>query len=283
MPHDQPVISVEARDGHRFELIHVAAERPRHTLLFLPGMGLSARLFIRFARALADSGISVFLHEWRGNGSSSMRASRQSNWGYRELLDDIDAARRVVAEHASGDYLIGGHSLGAQFACMSAAADPKDCRGLIILAGGSPYWRSFPWPMRAVMATTMLAFPALGALLGYYPGKRLGFAGNEARGVMADWARSARSGRYQPAGVEVDLEARFRELRLPALALDMADDWFVSHGSLDWLLGKLAGCEISKRVIEAETNEQKADHYAWMKRPDGTARTIEEWLTGADT
>src|SRR5699024_1224755 len=124
----------------------------------------------------------------------------------------------------------------------------------------------------------MLAFPALGALLGYYPGKRLGFAGNEARGVMADWARSARSGRYQPAGVEFDLEARLRALQLTVLAIAMAVDWFVSPGSLAWLTGKLAGCEISKHVIEAENNDQKADHYAWMKRPDTTARVIREWF-----
>ncbi len=283
MPHNQPVVPVETPDGHQFELIHVAAEQPRHTLLFLPGMGLSARLFIPFARALANIGITVFLHEWRGNGSSSMRASRRSNWGYRELLDDIDAARSTVAERASDGYVIGGHSLGAQFACMSAAADPHDCRGLIILAGGSPYWRSFPLPMQVVMATTMLAFPALGALLGYYPGKRLGFAGNEARGVMADWARSARSGRYEPAGVETDLEARLRALQLPVLAIAMADDWFVSPGSLAWLTDKLASCEVSKQMIEAGDDFQKADHYAWMKRPDSTAQVIGEWFMGAGT
>src|SRR5699024_4450220 len=146
------------------ELIHVAAEQPRQTLLFLPGMGLSARLFIPFARALANIGITVFLHEWRGNGSSSMRASRQCDWGYRELLNDIALARSAVAERTGGSYLLGGHSLGAQLTCMSAAADSRGLRGLIILAGGSPYWRSFPGWHQAMMAATMFAFPALGAL-----------------------------------------------------------------------------------------------------------------------
>lgn len=280
MPHDQPVIPVTARDGHRFELIHVAAERPQHAMLFLPGMGLSARLFIRFARALAEHGISVFIHEWRGNGSSNRRASRRSNWGYRELLEDIEAAREAVSGRLPGGCLIAGHSLGSQFACLSAAARPEGCNGLVVVAGGSPFWRVFPLPMKAVMMTVMIAFPALGSLIGYYPGKRLGFAGNEARDVMADWARSARTGRYEPSGVKVDLEARLRELRLPVLALDMADDWFVPAESLEWLTGKLADCEVAKRVIEIEDDERKADHYAWMKRPDSTAEAIEEWVSG---
>ena len=283
MPHDQPVLPVESRDGHRFELIHVAAERPRNGLLFLPGMGLSARLFIRFGRALAERGTSVFIHEWRGNGSSSVRASRQSNWGYRELLDDLEAARLAVAEHAPGDYLIGGHSLGAQFACLSAAIDPRDCRGLVILAGGSPYWRTFGLPMKTVMMTIMFAFPALGSLIGYYPGKRVGFAGNEARDVMADWARSARTGRYEPTGIDMDLEVRLHALRLPVLAIDMADDWFVPKASLDWLAGKLDGCEVTRRTVEAGEDGGKADHYAWMKRPERTAEAIGEWLDATGT
>ncbi len=278
MPHNQPVIPVAGRDGHRFELIHVGAEQPHHTLLFLPGMGLSARLFIRFAHSLAERGIEVFIHEWRGNGSSSLRASRQSNWGYRELIDDIGAARRAIADHAPEGHLLGGHSLGAQFACLSAAAEPQGCRGLVIVAGGSPYWRAFPWPMKAVMMATMFAFPFLGSLFGYYPGKRIGFAGNEARDVMADWARSARSGQYRPRGVDMDLEAALQALDFPVLALDMADDWFVPPGSLDWLLGKLTGCDVSKRVIEAESNDRKADHYAWMKQPEATAAAISRWL-----
>lgn len=278
MPHDQPVIEVAAGDGHRFELIHVPAEKPRGSLLFLPGMGLSARLFIRFARALAERGIEVFIHEWRGNGSSSRRASRRSNWRYRELLDDIEAARNAVAERSRDGYLIGGHSLGSQFACLSAAVDSVDCRGLIVVAGGSPYWRVFPWPMKAVMLATMFAFPTLGSLFGYYPGKRVGFAGNEARDVMADWARSARTGLYRPTGVDVDLEENLRRLALPVLALDMVDDWFVPEGSLDWLLGKLDGCEVARKTVEPDKPDEKADHYAWMKRPHRTTEAIAAWL-----
>lgn len=282
MPHDHPVIPVETADGHRFELIHVAADKPSGSMLFLPGMGLSARLFIRFAQALAERGTSVFIHEWRGNGSSSRRASRHDDWGYRELLEDIDAARRIVTERAPGGYLLAGHSLGSQFACLSAAADDANCRGLVIVAGGSPYWRVFPWPMKAVMMATMFAFPALGWAFGYYPGKRIGFAGNEARGVMADWARSARSGRYEPTGVAIDLEAGLHALELPVLALDMADDWFVPARSLAWLTDKLAGYRVIKRVIEAGRDDARADHYAWMKCPDRSVDAIGEWLKNAN-
>lgn len=278
MPHDQPVIPVTVADGHRFELIEVAAARPTHILFFLPGMGLSARLFIRFARSLAERGVSVYIHEWRGNGSSNLRASRSGNWGYAQLLDDMAAAREAIRARTGTDHFIGGHSLGSQLACLSAAADSAHCRGLLIIAGGAPYWRAFSLPMKMVMLGVMAIFPLLAALFGYYPGKRVGFAGNEARDVMFDWVGSARTGRYRPANVAIDLEAKLRELDLPVLALNMADDWFVPAGSLDWLTGKLAGCEVSRRIVKAGSDGQKADHYSWMKRPDATADAIDDWL-----
>jgi len=278
MPHDQPVVEVTAADGHRFELIEVAADRPGEALLFLPGMGLSARLFIAFARALAHRGISVYIHEWRGNGSSSLRASKSTNWGYAELLDDLAAAREAVRDRGTEGCFIGGHSLGSQLACLSVAVDDAHCRGLLIVAGGSPYWRAFPLPMKTVMVGVMLAFPVLGALFGYYPGKRIGFAGNEARDVMSDWARSARTGCYRPEGVTVDLEARLRELRLPVLALAMADDWFVPDGSLNWLVDKLAHCRVETRKLEAGPGAGKADHYGWMRHPEAAAEAIDDWL-----
>ena len=93
MPHDQATLTIERPDGHCFELIHVVATTPRHSLFFVPGMGLSARLFIPFAQSLTGIGVETFIHEWRGNGSSNWRASRARDWSYAELLDDMTAAR----------------------------------------------------------------------------------------------------------------------------------------------------------------------------------------------
>ena len=53
MPHDEPVIDVESRDGHRFQLIDIAPARAERAMLLLPGMGISARHYIAFARATA--------------------------------------------------------------------------------------------------------------------------------------------------------------------------------------------------------------------------------------
>lgn len=296
MPHDQPVLPVTAGDGHRFDLIHVPAEAPEQRLLFLPGMGLSARQYIAFGQALASRGIEVFIHEWRGIGSSTLRAARSVDWGYRELLElDLAAALKAVngsidqtgkpADQASDGQriIIGGHSLGSQLACMLAAVSLERPAGLLLVAGGSPYWKTFPGIQRGLLRAGFLALPLIGRLFGHYPGRSLGFAGREARGVMADWAWTGRRGHYALPGLSVDPEARMGELDLEVLALRLAEDWFVPEASLNWLTDKLPRCRISRRVIDDLPEATRADHFGWLRAPQPLAEAVANHFMSAST
>ena len=280
MPHQQPVVPVQTADGHVFELIRVPAAGASKRLLFLPGMGLSARQYIDFGQALARRGVEVFIHEWRGIGSSSLRADRRHDWGYAELLQqDLDAALNALSCDDDGQgCIIGGHSLGSQLACLLAAMRPEACAGVLIVAGGSPYWRQFSGWMRWILATMFVGMPALSGLLGHYPGRRLGFAGREARGVIRDWTASGRSGRYAPKGLTVDLESGLRALEVPTLAIHMQDDWFVPQASLTWLLTKLSSSPISQSTLDGRLLQGAADHYRWMREPEPAVERIGQWL-----
>jgi len=280
MPHEQSVVRVETGDGHRFELIDVCPKAVARTMLLLPGMGISARRYIAFARRLAASGTRVLIHEWRGNGSSSQRASRSCDWGYRELIElDLDAALAATAALAEGDPIwLAGHSLGAQLACLSAARHPGRAAGLVVLAGGAPHVRAFPWPLRIVLNVIFRGIPPLAALVGYYPGKRLGFAGTEARGVMHDWARTGLSGHYDLPTLAPGYEAALGRLACPLLAVRMAGDWFVPVSSLESLLARMPGCDITRRSITSAAQGARADHFRWLKSPAATAEAVGDWL-----
>jgi len=280
MPHQQAVVAVHTADDHRFELIHIPSPNSRARLLFLPGMGMSARQYIGFGQALAEHRIDTFIHEWRGIGSSSLRAGRATNWGYRELLEqDLPAAlNRLEAPDKQADLIIGGHSLGSQLACLTAAMRPEACAGLLIVAGGAPYWKAFAGWMRFFLAGIFVGMPTVSTLVGHYPGRRLGFAGREARGVIGDWTRSGRSGNYQPPGLAHDLEDSLRRLHVPVLSLRMADDWFVPQSSLDFLTAKLSSARHAQQVIDRENFSGPADHYRWMREPAASAQAIADWL-----
>ena len=73
----EPVeIPAVAADGHAYQLIARIPALPTASLLWLPALGVAARHYLPLADALAARGVAVFLHEMRGNGSSTLRAGR---------------------------------------------------------------------------------------------------------------------------------------------------------------------------------------------------------------
>jgi len=257
-------------------LLRPTVEPARHQLYWLPALGVAARHYLPLARALCAHGIAVALHEWRGIGSSNRRASRRCNWGYRELLQEDLPAGLAAADRAmpTERWLLGGHSLGGQFAALFAGLRPDAFDGLVLVASGAPYWRCYRYG-RLLRVAYVLA-PWLADVCGHLPGRRLGFGVNEARGVIRDWARSGRTGRYAALGMG-ELESGMVRFERPLLALRMRDDWLGPSASLEWLLGKLPRAAATRVVLTPAELGTPADHFAWMKTPDAVAAHIAVW------
>jgi predicted alpha/beta hydrolase len=278
------VLPVIAADGARCELLAVLpAGRWQQLVYWMPAMGMPARHYLPLAQTLADRGVAVVLHEWRGIGSSDRRAGRNCDWGYRQLLqDDLPAGMAAVRQRwPRASCWLGGHSLGGQLGLLCASLHPHDFAGMVLVASGAPYWRRFRhgW----LIGTAYVLAPWLAALVGHLPGRRIGFGGNEARGVIADWARSGRSGRYAAAGMKQDFERLLAALQLPVLALRLQQDWLGPPASLAWLLGKLGpGARRVETISRDDLDGAPADHFGWMKTPAPVASRIADWLGEAD-
>lgn len=271
----EELLRVRADDGAETDLRIVLPHGSFQQLLYwLPALGVAARNYAPFAQALAARGFAVALHEWRGAGSSNRRASRRVDWGYRELLlADVPAGLAAVrARYGANGLTLGGHSLGGQFAALSASLQPDGIERLVLVASGSPWWRCFRHP-RLVQAACV-AVPAIAWACGWFPGRRLGFGGREARGVMADWARSGRSGCYEPTGIGQDLEAKLGRLRLPIHAWRFVDDWLGPAASLDWLLDKMPMATRRVAIVDEEALGVRADHFSWMRSPGPLADLV---------
>lgn len=270
--------TIETPDGHRAELARYGDARAAHGLLWLPAMGVPARKYATFAAALAERGVAVALHEWRGSGTSSVRASRRDDWGYRTLLDDVAASRAALA-HGATRWAIGGHSLGAQLAALAHAAAPPDYAGLAIVGAGLPWWRSFPAWQQPLMLGVFAAFRTLAALAGHFPGETVGFAGREARGVVRDWSCSGVTGRYRIAGDSVDHDAALAALPTAVLAIRFAQDRYVPEGSMAALLARTTAATARVHVLGPERfTGGRADHFAWMRDPSPVVELLVPWL-----
>lgn len=274
-------VTLQSADDHRFELRACMPGEPTAALLWLPALGVAARHYQAFAESLAARGVAVFVHEWRGHGSSSQRASRQQDWGYRELLSlDLPASeagiRQTLGElRATGlPCIMGGHSLGGQLASCRLGMAPGFASRLWLVASGSPYWRAFPPPTRYWLPLAYRFLPWLADRCGALPGHRIGFGGTEARGVIADWARTALSGRYAAKGLEVDLESAMAQRSPQVRAVTLSDDWLAPESSLRFLLSKMPRAPVSAVALDDHALGARSDHFHWLKHPDAVAAAL---------
>jgi len=250
--------------------------------LWLPALGVPARKYARLAEALRDLGVSVAVHEWRGNGSSSLRPHRRQDWGYRELLQqDLPVSlSRLRARLPEADWSVGGHSLGGQLAAMLAAREPQGVRSLILAGTGVPDARSYRGPWRWGIRAFALSVPILTGMFGVFPGDRLRWAGREAATLMREWAGTVRRGNYRALDIEGDIESDMACLSIPALGLSFAEDRLVPAVTLDLLLTRLGPGVRRHDLLDRAQLGVPADHFLWMKSPGPVAARIAAWMQG---
>lgn len=270
-------LSLQAGDGHRWTLLSRIPAQPRASLLWLPALGVAARHYLPLAEALAEQGIAVFLHEARGHGSSNWRASRAVDWGYRELLTlDLPVSTEAMREALPGlPCLIGGHSLGGQLASCHAALARTPFDALWLVGSGTPYWRTYPLPRGPLLPLVYRFLPWLAHRRGALPGHRIGFGGNEARGLIEDWSRVGLCGRYAAKGLDVDIEAAMAARTIPMTGVLFAQDWLAPPASLRALMDKLApDSPRSLSMLDRQVLDTRADHFAWMRKPAPVAQRL---------
>jgi predicted alpha/beta hydrolase len=281
MQHTFTTLRARASDGASADLRLIHPIQPTRALYLLPALGVGIRPNEVFAAALAERGVAVAIHEWRGLGSSSLRAARDSDWGYRELLeDDIPAGLQAAQAALPGlQWSIAGHSLGGQLALLSAALQPQHFQRVHLIASGLPDWRSYPrLPGLGIWAALHL-LPATAVALGHYPGEQLGFAGREARGLMRDWGHSGRQGRYRLRGSAFDPEAALTEFRGDVQGLHLASDWLCPRSSLEQLARKSPKAQWRIDALrDADFAPRRADHFGWLKQPQAV---VERMLASA--
>lgn len=275
------ILPIAAADGHRFEAALYRAASPKAPLLiFFPALGTPHHVYRHIAAALTRLGIHVAVPDWRGIGSSSIRAGRRSDFGYREMVE-IDAPATIAALRAQlpeTALWVGGHSMGGQLSGLIATQTPAT-QGMLLISSGSVLARGYSPLIRygiyAVRAVAWLSAP----WLGYFPGRRIGFGGREANGVMRDWLHVARTGDYRPCGSNIDYEKLLPRLHFPVLALNFAADRWAPHAAAQNLLAKFSNCRRDHWLWQAaDCNGLDFDHFTWTKQPDIVAPRVAQWL-----
>jgi len=269
-------------DGLENQLDIVSPVDSQTFILCLPAGGVAAKHYHLLLEKLSNHGFAAACFDLRGNGRSNVRPSRSENFGYAHLAEqDLPAAIAVVKLHYPEHKLVLlGHSLGGQICSLYLSQNPNTIEHLILTALCTVYYKNWPSPYHWGLLLFSQASWLISAAIGYFPGRKLGFGGTEARGVMKDWAYNARTGDYKLADSVYNYIPFLPVPDLKVLAINFADDQLAPPTATDHLLAKLATKHVDKSVMSgADIGRTAATHFNWLRSPEYVATVISEYLS----
>ncbi len=241
------------------------ADAPRGTIVINPATGVLARYYHHYARWLAGQGFRVVTYDYRGIGLSRparLRGSgiRWRDWGERDFEAILGFVRSRDPE---GPLAVVGHSIGGFLIGLAPSAPTI---GRILTVGAQyAYCRDYARAERAKLFLRWhVAMPALTALFGFFPGRRLGWLEDLPAGVVREWSfRGARMERTYPARDRAAILARFAAVRAPILAVGLSDDPLGTERALLRSLSYFTGAERSLAMLTpGMLGQRSVGHFA---------------------
>ncbi|MBC7857661.1 MAG: alpha/beta fold hydrolase [Burkholderiaceae bacterium] len=243
-------LEISASDGYPlrgFVWRHAAdvaeARRGRPVVIVNPATSVRCRYYARFAGFLHARGFDVITYDYRGIGESrpaTLKGFRASwiDWGRL----DFEAVLRHANEAFPGQPVqVVAHSVGG---FLIGLAPSNRLIGRVFTMGAQfAYWGDYaPKKRLGMLLKWHVAMPALAALFGYFPGKRLGWLEDTPRGVVRDW--TARHPRFEDAyrrelseAQRDQMVAGFAAMEGATLALSVSDDEYGTPAAVERLLG----------------------------------------------
>jgi predicted alpha/beta hydrolase len=270
-------------DGTRSAMTTYTYAAGAPVVVCMPAMGVRAAFYEPLALNLARRGINAVTADLRGLGASAVRVGRGIDFGYHDMLIHdwpiiVDATR--TAFPGSPLFLL-GHSLGGQLNVLYTSLKPQKIAGLILVASCSVYYKGWRFPgCYGIWLGTQTA-NLLAALLGFFPGRRIGFGGTAARTVIRDWARNARTGNYALTNSPHDFDALLGALRRPVLAVSLDGDRLAPSRALANLCRKFPEAPLTRwHVKPEELAPEGLDHFGWVRHSAPIAARIGTWVHG---
>jgi predicted alpha/beta hydrolase len=277
------VVEVQSGDGARsaITIYRNDTDSLKAAVICNPAMGVSARYYHPLALALHERGLNVITSDLRGLGLSSIRVSAGTDFGYNEILSfDMPAVVEVVRRELPGRRIfLLGHSLGGQLNCLYTSLRPDSVAGIILIATCSLYYRGWPFPKSVGIYLFEHFARIVTDLLGYFPGRSLGFAGQESRKMMRDWSHQGLTGRYEVAGNPHDFESLLSEMELPVLSISLDDDSYAPRGAVLHLINKMRAAAVTDINLKpADFGLAGLGHFGWVKNATLIAPYIVSWI-----
>lgn len=265
-------VNLPAGDGFMLgATLHQPLDQPVAAALIVPGGGIPATRYQRFARFLAAQGIATLTFDYRGIGRSRPGSLK----GFEAVAEDwtehdTGGAARWLAQRFPDLPRYGiGHSIGALM--LLGAPEAERFAKLALLAPHTGYWGDYRMQYRLPMALLWHGvMPVLTHLCGYFPARRLHLGEDIPAGLALQWARR-RGPTMRPVGPARQIERahylfrRCAKIVRPTLAVTFADDAFATAAGAKRLLALSPLIPITYWHASAtDAGIARLDHFAFF-------------------
>ncbi|MFO1398426.1 MAG: alpha/beta fold hydrolase [Burkholderiales bacterium] len=252
----QESVTIRTRDQHLIGgtlFRRAGSSSPQSAVVLTCGAGISARYYRRFAEHLASEDIATLTYDYRGIGTSRRGTLRGFHASFEDWAEhDCTAAIDFLTDRFSVPTFGVSHSIGALV--LGGALNASKLRGMVMIAPHTgyvgDYRRTYIVPMALMWHGIM---PALTALLGYFPGRRLHLGEDIPRDVALAWARrrNPKPGASRGARTQA-LINRLTQMHAPALAVTISDDGFATRAGAERAMALYRGTTFAHIVISPQ-------------------------------
>ena len=269
---------------------HTQPDTARPIVIINAATSVRCRYYSRFADFLHAHGFDVITYDYRGIGESRPASLRgfEAGWIDWGRLDFEAALQYAMTSFPEQPIHVVAHSVGG-FLIGMAASSHRIAR-VFTMGAQYAHWRDYAAHKRARMYLRWhVVMPALTALLGYFPGARLGWLEDTPRGVVRDWTapqpRFEDFWRHTLSDAERrELLDRFGALRGETLAVSLADDEFGTVAAIRRLLAYYRNSPRTHLHLAPEDiGESSVGHFAFFhsRFEPSLWRIALEWLKHA--
>lgn len=244
-------IDIRCADGILLKGHHWCAARPdvEGIVVINPATGVKANYYHHYARFLSAHGFEVITFDYRGIGLSRPEKLKRRGWNWRHWgKQDVEAVLALALTSGLPVSVV-GHSIGGVLPGYSRSA--AKIRRMLTMGAQYAWWRDYPADEWCGMYLKWhVLMPALTAMVGYFPGRRLNWLEDLPDGVAYQWGRGGaelegRCGKAERA----EIHARFAAILAPILAIGVTDDPFGTGAAISRAHGYYAGAALTKVML----------------------------------
>ncbi|MFC5472496.1 alpha/beta fold hydrolase [Paraherbaspirillum soli] len=271
-------IQIPAADGYQLGAnLYYSDEShfPETVAIVNCATGVKASYYSRYARFLAAHGYLAITYDYRGIGESRPASLRhlqatKCDWGSKDFEGVM---QWVMKNFPDARIVVVGHSIGGVMPGFSASNWRID--RMLTVGAQYAYWKDYAKHVRYRMFIKWhVLMPLLTTLVGYFPGRTIGWLEDLPSGVAYEWAFRGAAlkaaapsflGRSDQADGIDDAVKYFSQLRCPLMAYSITDDEF---GTPEAILRLLSYYKSSDRTHVVVTPDEfqlsKIGHFAFF-------------------